>query len=217
MKVDFCIPSCKNKNDGSIEKLITLLKITRETAGEIHFTGLEESASKNRNESLKMAKEADIIIMLDDDMIGFKQGWDTVLIKPLLENKKISISQALLLNRDGSIQQNVSGTYDQSVKIAKIKRNEICTATFAGWKKDFDLLRDSEKYPLSKPFDETFVGSGWEDNLFSWQLHKLKPETYYVVNNECKLIHLNEMKNQHNSGNFQKNKAHFEKITGEKR
>jgi hypothetical protein len=217
MRVDFCIPSCKHKTDASVEKLITLLKITRETKGEIHFTGLKECASKNRNESLKMAEGADMIIMLDDDMTGFKIGWDQVLIDPLLKDESIAISQALLLNRDGSIQQNVSGTYQPSIPFARIDRNEICTATFACWKKHFDDLRDWDKYQLSQPFDESFVGSGWEDNLFSWQLHRLKPERCFVVNNKCKLIHLNEMKHQHEGSNFQKNKEYFIRVTGEKR
>ena len=62
-------------------------------------------------------------------------------------------------------------------------------------------------------FDEHFIGSGFEDDDFCKQ-HKAKnPFAKFVIANNVKLIHENEMKNQ--SGKFwEHNKIVFEKKWG---
>lgn len=81
------------------------------------------------------------------------------------------------------------------------------TSCFAYRKEDFDALIKfhNEK---SLPFDEIFEGSGWEDTALCYDLKARFPGTQIVINNKCKLIHRNEMKNQLGDI-FQRNKKRF--------
>jgi glycosyltransferase involved in cell wall biosynthesis len=111
--------------------------------------------------------KGDIIIMVDDDITGFFPGWDEVLIKPL-EDPSVSIVSARL---------NTPMMYDGT------EFNIVPSACIAFRKTGIR-------------FDENFVG-GFEDTDFCKQMEQAHPSKHTVINEECKLIHLNEKKRQH--------------------
>ena len=60
-------------------------------------------------------------------------------------------------------------------------------------------------------FDEGFVGSGYEDTAWMNEMNIAYPNKRMVINNECRLIHINEEKGQ-GGANFEHNKAHYLKL-----
>lgn len=192
MKIDIIIPSCKTEYEcrGQLDQI----KITRKTKGDIIFTGLKESASKNRNYGLEQSS-SDIVIMLDDDIIGFYEGWDLDLIKYLDPIKCRFIAGRLLdTNSQLGPMNGVIRSLDH-LDYYKADGNEVPTAVCAFYKEDIR-------------FDENYIGSGFEDTDYCRQIMKKYPESEVRINNICKLIHTHEMKNQ--SGKYMiHNKEYF--------
>lgn len=193
MKIDIIIPSCKEPADYELQ--MAQIKKTRFSSGNIIFTGKKASASINRNTGLN-ASNTDIVIMMDDDMTGFYWGWDIDLVRPLMRDSDILISSARLMNENGKPAYTMIENYDLTVD--HICSKKIPTACIAFRKTD---LR----------FDELFIGSGFEDDDFCRQmLQKYGYDKYFVTANNCKLVHLNEAKNQ--SGTYwDANKAYFQR------
>jgi len=110
--------------------------------------------------------KGNIIIMVDDDITGFFKGWDEVLVKPLTDNS-ISIVSARL-----SSPMMYDGT----------EFNIVPSSAIAFRKSGIR-------------FDENFVG-GFEDTDFCKQMEQAFPNKKTLINEDCKLIHLNEKKKQ---------------------
>lgn len=151
------------------------------------------SAAKNRNIGLNHAT-TDIVIMVDDDIFGFYEGWMNDLIRPLLDDKSIVYVSARLVHPDGSnapmmFQGESTGPY------CDVPRAPTAAIAFRN-----DGIR----------FDENFIGSGYEDDDFCIQIKERYPSGRFIINNKCRLIHANEQKNQH--GKYaEHNQAYFEK------
>jgi len=189
MNVDIIIPTCKSQ--------YAVAPIVNDVEGfsqgcRVLATCAKVSAAANRNIGLKWAT-ADIIIMCDDDMAGFYDGWWQELVSPLTDPAIILVS-ARLLKRDGSLGPMMYGG-DSTGDMTEVPR--VPTACIA-------FRRDDEIR-----FDENFIGSGFEDDDFCAQLSNKHIGGRVVINNNVKLIHLNEMKNQ-NGEYYSKNKAYFE-------
>jgi len=198
IKIDIIIPSCKHLSE--VQNQVNDVALTRVSEGQIIFTGIDGSASENRNEGLARAT-SDIVIMMDDDMTGFYWGWDIDLVRALLTDENVIISSARLMNKNGKCAYTMVENYDLNVDL--IASTKIPTACIA--------FRKSELR-----FDEGFIGSGFEDDDFCRQmLEKYGHDKYFVTDNRCKLTHLNEAKNQ---GGFywNTNKAYFQKKWGAK-
>ena len=151
------------------------------------FTGQPASASINRNYGLAIA-QSDIIVMLDDDMRGFYEGWVDDLIKPLEDDRVILVS-ARLLNPDGSI--------GSCMGAGGLPVEGVCEANRSAYRGYFRLPTACiafRKNPLR--FNEGFVGSGYEDSAFMNDLCVRYPGKIFVVNNNCKLIHENRQVRQ---------------------
>lgn len=155
----------------------------------------KDTASINRNYGLSLS-QADIIIMIDDDIRGFYNDWWKELVNTLNDNSIVMVS-ARLLNEDGSLGFMLGECYDLDRDIVEIPQKELPTAAAAFRKTD---LR----------FDEGFKGSGFEDTDFCYQLKNNYPAGKFVINNKCRLTHLHQMKNQtgeyytHNKNYFNK-------------
>jgi glycosyltransferase involved in cell wall biosynthesis len=145
--------------------------------GEIIVSGQEGSAAYNRNYCLDKAT-GDVIVMIDDDITGFYSGWVEDLVKPL-EDNSISIVSARLLNKDGT---NAPMMYDGQPQYKIVPSS--CVAF--------------RKTPIR--FDEGYVG-GFEDTDFCKQMDTVHPDKKVLVNEKCRLIHLNEKKRQENYAN----------------
>jgi glycosyltransferase involved in cell wall biosynthesis len=187
MLVSIIIPSFKSenelqKNKIEIENSLKNCKIPYEL---ILTCQINKSAAINRNYGLNHVK-GDIIIQVDDDIQGFFDCWIEPLIKPLLEHKNIILSSARLMKTDGITINNMNGHFPGSEKIlpwVDIPAKRLPFACIAYRKNNIK-------------FCERYIGSGFEDSQFCEELKKLYPEGKFVISNICKLIHLNEQKNQ---------------------
>lgn len=204
MRVYIVIPTCK-KHDGVVRQLEAI----KDNTPEDHYilaTCTPESAAENRNLAHSMAS-ADIVVSLDDDVKGFYLGWLTDIVGPLLEDEKIRFASARFMKPDGkSPAHMMTSIYDMTKKYEEVLR--CPTSAYAYRKADFDALKGFWN-ETSQPFDTIFTGSGCEDDAICHDLKKKFSDTRIVINNDCKLIHLNEMKNQ--SVNLKENRARFDK------
>jgi len=153
-------------------------------------TCLKASAAVNRNAGLERTA-APIVIMLDDDISGFYDGWVDELIRPLLLCDDIIYVTADLVNPDASISCTMFRPDGEGV--VDIPRAPTAAVAFRN-----NGLR----------FDEAYIGSGFEDDDFCATLKEKHPKGRFVLNKYVKLIHANEEKGR-SSENFQKNEKYF--------
>lgn len=172
----------------SSEEVSEQLKILGFYGGNIIFTGLNESASANRNYGLLKVK-SDIFIMIDDDMFGFYHGWIEDLIKPMLMDETIIITSARLLNSDGSI-----GSMMGNNRIYNPGYYEAKKSMYKNYYRLPTACLAIRKNPVA--FNCNFIGSGYEDTDYMNRINENFPDLKMVINNDCKLVHLNEQKNQ---------------------
>jgi glycosyltransferase involved in cell wall biosynthesis len=178
-----------HKNPEEIKDQVLELMHNTPESYNLNITGKKSSASVNRNEGLKFTTAA-YIVMLDDDIRGFYPGWLTDAIRPLKEDPNIVVSSARLLNLNGQPGPMIGGfgiptdkgVYDASPSGYKgYRRVPTACITIRN-----DTLR----------FDEGFIGSGYEDTAYMNEVNITYPGKRIVVNNDCRLIHINEEKNQ---------------------
>ncbi len=196
--VDILIPTMK-----SLEELKPMIDNLSTLAGVEHkvFASCEKvSASTNRNICLNQAT-SNIVIMLDDDIEGFFDGWASSLLQPLFD-KQICMVSARLFNLNGTVQNTCMDNNEllPELIVLKPEPNRIMPSAAIAFRKT--ELR----------FDENFIGSGWEDTDFCRQYWEYFKEAKFVVTNACKLIHRNEMKSQ--GIHWERNKNYFEKKWG---
>jgi hypothetical protein len=185
VNLDIIIPTCKSADTLTSE--ILDIKSTRVSSGQLLVTGKPISAACNRNIGL-IQSNTDIVIMCDDDIMGFFPGWDSVLIQPLLDNPDVIMVSARIINRDGTVAKVMGAELamnDEPYTLAE--KDRILSACIA--------FRKTELL-----YDENYIGSGFEDTDYCKQLKIKFPAAKFLVNNLCKLIHINEAKNQ--SGKF---------------
>lgn len=208
-KIDILIPTCKTFNQ--IQSQIEEIERNTPEPHRIIVTCLETSAAINRNFAHANA-ESDIVVMLDDDITGFYPNWLSDLIRPLYYSEVIKLVSARYLKIDGkTLAHTMSGNYSLSEDCVFVDKSP--TACFVYRKKELDALVGFHT-KSSLPFDEKFLGSGWEDDALCWDLLKRFPHTKFVINNKCKLVHINEMKNQHENNTFEINKTYFNTTRG---
>jgi len=201
MVIDVVVPS--NRNIAELRAMVYELKRMDAIAGTspnvIHYipTGFPASASINRNFGMYQAT-GQIIIMIDDDIGGFYPGWHTDLVKPLIDGPDVRIVSARLLTPAGDLSPMMGCTYDLS-KPVDFASPAILSAAIAFRRADVQDIK----------FDEAYIGSGFEDTDFCFQLRKKfgDEHCYFAVNNQCRLVHHHEMKNQ--APHYQKNKLYF--------
>ena len=146
------------------------------------------SAAKNRNLGLDCA-DGDIVITLDDDITGFFPGWDFRLILPLALDPDLVMISARLMNPDGTVVPNCVDNYDLEPDLIYIpKRTDMPSPIMPSAAIAFRNL--------GLRYDEGYLGSGFEDMQFMAELYRISPEFKFAINNNCRLIHLNEKKQQ---------------------
>ncbi|MFX0132984.1 MAG: glycosyltransferase family 2 protein [Candidatus Hodarchaeota archaeon] len=162
------------------------------------------SAAKNRNFGLSFAN-SDLIVMLDDDIIGFYSGWLTTFISFMQEDKNIVLSSARLLDKNGHCNNNMGMNVPVNETYSEIKSSFVVKNIF--YKRITTACICFRKSKIR--FDETFQGSGFEDTCFMNQISEKFNGMKFIVNNKCKLIHLNEMKGQGNKEIWEFNHTHY--------
>jgi len=184
---------------GQVESMIRSMEKTAYSVGEIVVTCTAGSAAVNRNFGLAHSRYG-IVIMVDDDMDGFFPGWDTVLLDPLIKDPEIVMISARLIRPNGKLGCTMGDNYDVSCDLALCTNQQVPTACVAFKKNGLH-------------FDEGYIGSGFEDTDYCRQISKRYPQGKFVINNKCRLVHINEMKNQ--QGRYwEANKAFFLKKWG---
>lgn len=188
MTPDIIIPTCKSE----AELAPMLCDLQGYSMGyRTIATCTKASAAVNRNIGLNQAT-SDIVIMCDDDIAGFYDGWIDSLIAPL-SDPSIGVVSARLLNTDGAFGPMMFGGDKAAPDITAAPR--VPTACIA-------FRREGIR------FNEGFVGSGFEDDDFLAQMYRANPARRVVIQNKCRLVHLNEMKNQ-GGAEYEKNLAFF--------
>jgi hypothetical protein len=127
-------------------------------------------------------------------MTGFFPGWSELLSSPLIKDENVIQVAARLLNKDGSIGPMMGDTKDRTSPLVEVP---IAPSACIAFRND------------GTRFWEEYVGSGFEDTDFIFQLKEKYPKGKILVCNECRLIHKHEMKNQNE--HFEFNKAIFTK------
>jgi hypothetical protein len=198
--IDILIPTMKSCDD--IEFMYyNLSKTVMKTRTHIFATCLKISASANRNIALNGCYGYDIIVMMDDDITGFYDGWLEELVKGFTD--EFCMMSARLINEDGTNAYMLSENNDMDKPVVISESRELPTACIIFRK---DELR----------FDENFIGSGFEDNDFCKQMGLKYPDKKFGINNNVKLIHKNEKKNQHGKY-WEHNKKYFNEKWGTNR
>jgi len=176
----------------------------------VEATCCEGSAAENRNRCIVVAQELKVkyVVMVDDDIGALYDGWYQDLIKPLVDGvggAKVVISSARLINADGSFGAMMF-CGDAKDEYSEVPRVPTACIAFR--------LEDA-----TMGFYEGYKGSGFEDDEFCAAVVERNPGTKIVVCQNVRIVHQNEMKNQHGKF-FEHNKALFEsrwETVGERR
>lgn len=188
---DILIPSCKT--DYELAEMIGEVQMnSRDNV--ICYSCTDNSAAINRNKCLDKAT-SEIVIMVDDDMTGFFPGWADLLVAPFKSRDDIIYVSARLMNGCGDPQM-VMG-FSKNVMSPCVDVNIAPSACIA-------FRNDGTR------FWQEYIGSGWEDSDFHFQLkEKYGYDKKVLVNNGVKLTHKHEMKAQNE--NFEHNAKVFDK------
>lgn len=194
-KLDILIPTLKPLRD--IRPLIDEIRCNTVTPHRIIASCQNTSAARNRNFCLE-ASRGDILIMVDDDITEFCINWETRLLKPFADDFNVCMVSARLVRHDGQPGPMCCGRQPLTPRWVTVHPRKDCVIPSAAI-----AFRN---YGLR--FDESFIGSGWEDNDFCFQYLKQDERSLFLIANDCRLIHKNEMKNQ-NDGYFNRNRRTF--------
>jgi len=102
------------------------------------------------------------------------------------------------MNPDGSVGPTCSRCYALEPEEIEIKSNGVCVMPTAA----IAFRHRGHR------FDEGFIGSGWEDNLWAANFIHADPNAVFVQSNRCRLTHRNEAKNQ-KGVYWEHNERHF--------
>jgi glycosyltransferase involved in cell wall biosynthesis len=190
------IPSCKPCH--LINEIVgDILQYDRDLV--INYSASKLSAAINRNACIMFAKTK-YIVMIDDDISGFFPGWSQLLVEPLKDPDILYVS-ARLLNEYGKPQMVMGYSKDLNHKHVPVT---IAPSAAIAFRND------------GTRFCEEYKGSGFEDTDFHFQLkEKYGYDKKVIINNQVKLTHLHEMKNQNGVGEgfnpFEENKKIFDR------
>ena len=190
--LDIIIPTLKSREDVAAQ----VAEIT-ETAGcpvNVIATCQHVSAAANRNIGLDQST-SDPLIMLDDDITGFPQGWAKQMTELMLGHPNCVMLSPELMAPNGKLGIMMGGPPRGGTGVEVVPSRKLVTACFA-------FRRDDIR------FDEAFIGSGFEDDDFSAQLRQRYPDGVWLICHDIRVVHLNEMKNQ--AAPFEVNKRHYQ-------
>jgi len=155
-----------------------------------------QSAAKNRNYGLNRAKSP-YVIMIDDDICDLPYGWNRRLIRTLKHHPRITAVSARLMQKNGMPGLNSANNFDLKKELIDCPMIPTACCVFRN---------PDRKYGVKTRFDERYIGSYWEDTDFFRQLQKDESKENFLIDNRCKVVHLNDGK----GGNNVYNKNLFE-------
>ncbi len=176
--IDIIIPSIKKINE--IQNLLNEIKTKSKNNINIITICENNSSAINRNKGLNLAQNH-YRIMMDDDICDLPIGWDHELISIIKMNENIIMVSARLMINKNKVGPMAGKNYNLNNNIVE---SFILPSACILFK--YDNIR----------FDEKYLGSGYEDADFCMQFKKRYPNKKFIINNEVKVVHRNEMKNQ---------------------
>jgi glycosyltransferase involved in cell wall biosynthesis len=191
-----------NKSQFEIQGMVgEIIDNTENGTFNVIATCQDASAAVNRNYGLAMA-ESPIVVMLDDDISGFKPGWLPALLKPF-EDEEVVLVSARLVDEFGKRAPMMGGLCPMD--------NEWHPVNNSGYR-DFTRVTTAAiafRNPHGQVlFDEEFIGSGYEDTDWMNRMNIAHQFERFLVNNRCRLIHANHEQNQ-GGEYFIHNKAYY--------
>lgn len=160
----------------------------------VHPTCLTASAAINRNYGLdSLFSETEYVIMIDDDIRDFYPGWTNDMVRPLREDPDVLFVSARLMAPDGFYGAMMHGSAGRHNGLEEVPEAPTACCAFR---------------PTDLRFNEDYIGSGYEDTEFCRRLKERWPNGKIVIENRCRVTHLNEMKNQ-DGRFFEHNRAVF--------
>jgi hypothetical protein len=183
------IPTCKAEPSIIDE----LRRVSPET--NIIVNSSNNCAAFNRNRTLEQVEIGELVVMMDDDMTGFFPNWLDRFVEPFTKFKDVVMVSARLLRPDDRPGIMVGDNYDVETTYVVVEKRRLPTACIA-------FVYDGTT------FDESFVGSGFEDDDFCKRLSIKYPNGLFVINNRVRLIHKNEMKQQ-GGRNWELNRRYY--------
>ncbi len=194
---DIIIPTYRPR--GEVEPLVSEIIRTAGCHVNVIATCQQISAAANRNLGLDQST-SDPLLMVDDDMEQFPQGWVVRLVAVLEQYPKCVMVSPRLATPNGEPGIMMGCGEVQRDGITECGERKLLTACIA-------IRRNTLR------FDENFIGSGWEDSDYSKQLCAAFPDATFLVCHDLWAVHRNEMKNQ--SGPYwDHNKSYFERKWG---
>lgn len=178
--VDIIIPTIRTPEELT-PQLRCLEENTDMTRYHIVIASSKACEAVNRNAGLDAATSG-MVIMIDDDTTGFHDGWADQMIEPLSDPSILMVA-ARLYAPDGSMAYSMCDQNDLTPGIVEVPSKRAPTACVA--------FRDD-----GTRFDERFILSGFDDTWFCECLNRKYPNGRYVINNNVKIIHINEKKGQ---------------------
>lgn len=165
----------------------------------------QRSASLNRNQGLQsISEDSAFVIQLDDDICELPIFWNKRLTDRLLYDPELMAVSARLMTTSGLAALNSANNFNTQTEYEEV--NMIPTACFAA------RVSDIKRSKIE--FDKHFVASGWEDTAFFDVLKhhnkKLGLGTKIIIDNNCKVIHINNSTGQNKWNSY--NKQVYKKI-----
>lgn len=192
--LEIAVPTCKPWSE--VRSLVKEIEATAGCAHRVICTCSAGSASQNRNLALAECT-GPIVVMVDDDVEGFPQGWALRLAAGLRDHPDWLMLSARLLRQDGrpGYMLGTGHAPRQQEGYLEVPTRELVTACMV-------LRNDGTR------FDEGYLGSGWEDNHFCADLREKYPTGKFVIDCGVSVVHRNEMKAQRE--NWEHNKARYQ-------
>jgi len=192
MTIDIIIPTIRTR-----EEIAPLVAEIERTAGcdvRVIATCQQVSAAKNRNIGLDLST-SDPVIMVDDDMEQFPQGWAVRLCEVLAERPNCVMASPQLASPKGGAGCMMGGHAIRRDGITSAQQRKLPTACVA-----------IRRNPIR--FDEAYIACGWEDDDYCAQLRLANPDAEFLVRHDLWIVHRNEAKGQFGE-NWKINEAYF--------
>lgn len=180
MITDIIIPTCKPPE--AVAALVAEIEATAGLPCRVTATCRDASAAANRNYGLDNSA-SDPLIMVDDDMERFPQDWAVKLIEVLADRPNCVMVSPQLAKPDGSPGIMMGNMDHRRSGVTVCGERKLATACIA-------IRRNSLR------FDESYIGSGFEDNDYCFQLRAAFPDAEFCVRHDLWIVHRNEQKNQ---------------------
>ncbi len=181
------LPTIKEKKD--LRDLIT--ELDKLYPGIAPFTTKSENIAFNRNNSFYNT-DREYCIFIDDDITGFRKGFIEELIKTL-DEPNCMMASARLYNEDGSSGFMLNFGHKmpkEGIQESPDKAFPFCCVAVK--RETLVEVYKNNKLSSNVPFDDKFKCA--EDIDLCYAIRYTFPNARFLVNNNVKIIHKNEMK-----------------------